>query len=213
MNRSGSRARVERGLDLGQHLLDRDDLLARQVAAAVRKHLVADEQAGDARRLERAHHLPHIVDAAEAGVGVDIDRDFDRGADARVVVGIVAHVGLAHVGLRQHAADRGIAAGHDRLEAFGLDDARRQRVIGARHQHQPLAGHDGAEFLSGVHGRSHSARLLTCRLSRRRLQPRLRRRPCASPNATISSVCLSVSPISSSPSSRRMRSAGRDVER
>ena len=38
----------------------------------------------------------------------------------------------------------GIAAGDDRLEALGLDDARRQRVIGARHQHQPLARHDRA---------------------------------------------------------------------
>ena len=68
-----------------------------------------------------------------------------------VMVGIVAHVGLAHVGLRQHAADAGIAAGHDRLEAFGLDDARRQRVIGAGHQHELLAGHDGAEFFAGGH--------------------------------------------------------------
>ena len=102
----GIAPRVERSLDLGQHLLDRHDLLARQIAAAVGKHLVADEQAGDARRLEGAHHLPHIVDAAEAGVGIDVDRHLDRGADARVVVGIVAHVGLAHVGLRQHAADR-----------------------------------------------------------------------------------------------------------
>ena len=75
MNRSGSRAGVERGLELGQHLLDRNDLLARQIAAAVREHLVADEQAGDAGGLEGAHHLPHIVDAAEAGVGIDIDRD------------------------------------------------------------------------------------------------------------------------------------------
>ena len=66
------------------------------------------------------------------------------------MVGIVAHVGLAHVGLRQHAADRGIAAGDHRLEAFRLDDARRQRVIGAGHQHELLAGHDGFEFFRAV---------------------------------------------------------------
>ena len=53
----GIAPRVERGLDLGQHLLDRDDLLARQIAAAVGKHLVAEEQAGDAGSLEGAHHL------------------------------------------------------------------------------------------------------------------------------------------------------------
>jgi hypothetical protein len=70
------------------------------------EHLVADEQAGDARRLEGAHHLPHVVDTAKAGVGIDVDGQLDRCADARIVVGIVAHVGLAHVRLRQHAADR-----------------------------------------------------------------------------------------------------------
>ena len=148
-------AGVERGFELGQHLLDRHDLLARQVAAAVRKHLVADEQAGNPGRLEGTHHLPHVVDAAKAGVGIDIDRNFDRRTDARVVIGVVAHVGLAHVGLRQHRADRGITAGDDRLETFVLDDAGRQRVIGAGHQRQFLARHDGAEFFSGVHDGSH----------------------------------------------------------
>ena len=67
---------IERGLDLGQHLLDRHDLLAGQIAAAVREHLVADEQARDTGVLEGADHLPHVVDAAEAGIGIDIDRDF-----------------------------------------------------------------------------------------------------------------------------------------
>ena len=114
----------------------------------------------------------------------------------------------------------GIAAGDDRLEAFGLDDARRQRVIGARHQHQLLAGHDGAEFLrrsSFPHSSSAS------RIHASRIEPTSRRhavrgypsplcshgwsRPCASPSATISSVCLSVRPMSSRPSSSRMRSA------
>ncbi len=107
--------------------------------------------AGDAGGLEGAHHLPHVVDAAEAGIGIDIDRHLDRRADARVMIGIVAHVGLAHVGLRQHAADRRIAAGGNRLEAFGFHDAGRQRVIGAGHQHEPLARHDGPEFLPHVH--------------------------------------------------------------
>ena len=78
--------RIERGFDLGEHLLDRDDLLAWQVAAAIWKNLIADEQAGDPRRFEGAHHLLHVVDAAEAGVGVDIDRHLDGGANTRVVV-------------------------------------------------------------------------------------------------------------------------------
>ena len=56
----GIAAGIERGLDLGQHLLDRDHLLAGQIAAAIGKHLVADEDAGDAGGLEGAHHLPHV---------------------------------------------------------------------------------------------------------------------------------------------------------
>ena len=79
----GIAARVEHGLHFREHLLGRDDLLSGQIAAAVRKHLVADEETRDAGRLEGAHHLTHVVDTAEAGVGVHIDRDLDRVADAR----------------------------------------------------------------------------------------------------------------------------------
>ena len=93
---------VERRLDLGQHLLGRDHLLARQIAAAIGKHLIADENAGHAGGFEGTHHLPHIIDAAETGIGVDIDRHLDGGANARVMVRVVAHIGLTHIGLRQH---------------------------------------------------------------------------------------------------------------
>src|SRR5262249_61742399 len=86
-----------------------------------------------ARRLEGAHLLLHVVDAAEAGVGVDIARPLDGGANTRVVVGIVAHVGLPHVGLRQHAADAGVAARHQRLEALPLDDSPTHHAIPAVH--------------------------------------------------------------------------------
>src|SRR6202023_4238074 len=89
--------RVERGFDLGEHLLDRDDLLARQIAAAIGKDLVADEQGRDSRSFESAHHLAHVVHATEAGIGVDIDRYLHCRTDARVMVRIVAHVTLAHI--------------------------------------------------------------------------------------------------------------------
>ena len=82
MNRSGSRRASSAAFTLASICSVGDHLLARQVAAAVREHLVGEEQAGDAGILERAHHLPHIVDAAEAGVGIDIDRHVHRRADA-----------------------------------------------------------------------------------------------------------------------------------
>src|SRR5262249_48673639 len=98
----------------------------------------------------------------EPGIGVAVDRDLARGGDARIVVGVVAHVGLAHVGLRQHAADRGVAAGHQGLEALGLDDARRQRVISAGHQDEPIAGHDLTESLADIHVNSSLSAICSC---------------------------------------------------
>jgi hypothetical protein len=144
--------RIERGLDPGQHVGERDNLLARQVATAVREHLVAEEQPGDAGRLERPHHLADIVDAAEAGIAVHIDWNVHRGADAGIVVGIVAHIALAHIGLPHHAADRGIAAGNDGFEPLGLHDLGRQRIIGAGHRHQAAARDQFPEPLPRAHG-------------------------------------------------------------
>ena len=80
MKKSRIAPRVERRFHLGEHLLDRNHLLAGQIAAAVGKHLIADEHPGNAGGLERPDHLPHIVDAAEPGIGIDIDRHFDRAA-------------------------------------------------------------------------------------------------------------------------------------
>ncbi len=56
--RSGSRARVDLGLDLGDHLGGWDDLLALEMAAALGKHLVLDLDrvgAGALQQLDGAH--------------------------------------------------------------------------------------------------------------------------------------------------------------
>src|SRR6516164_11417045 len=39
-------AGIERRLDLGQHLFDRNHLLAREIAATIRKDLIAEEHPG-----------------------------------------------------------------------------------------------------------------------------------------------------------------------
>ena len=95
--------------------------------------------------------MAHIVDAAESSIGIDLNRHLHRSADARVMIGIIAHVGLAHIGLRQHRADRGIAAGAECLETLRFHDAGRQSVIGSRHEHEPLAAHQRPEFFSHIH--------------------------------------------------------------
>ena len=78
----------------------------------------------DARR-DPDFFIAARTDAAEPGIGIDENRNFNGGADACVMVRIVAHVRLAHVGLRHHRADRGIAAGAQRLETFSFHDASR----------------------------------------------------------------------------------------
>src|SRR5262249_37842755 len=129
-------SRVERGLEFGEHLLDRNDLLAGEVAATVWEDLIADEKSGDACGLKGADHLAHIVDAAKSGIGVRIDWNLYRRANARVMVGVVAHVRLAHVRLGEQAADRGVTTRDDRLKSLSLDDPCGEGIVGARHQHE-----------------------------------------------------------------------------
>ena len=45
------------------------------------------------------------------------------------MVGVVAHVGLAHVGFTEQASDRRVAAGDDGLEALRHNDPSRKRVV------------------------------------------------------------------------------------
>jgi len=43
-------------------------------------------------------------------IAIDLDGQFDGGADAGVMIGIVAYIALPAIGLGEHAADRRIAA-------------------------------------------------------------------------------------------------------
>ena len=119
-------ARIERRLQFGEHGGEADDLLARQIAAAARKNLIGEEQRRNAGFLESLHHLADIVDAAETRVGIGVDRDVHGVADARIMIGEIAHVGLAGVGLAEQAARCRITARHHGLETLLLDDARRE---------------------------------------------------------------------------------------
>jgi hypothetical protein len=113
----GVTPRVERCPDAGEHLIDRCDSLAREIAALVWKVLVGIEEAGHSGGLEGADHLTHIVWTPEPGVGVDTDRNLDRRAYPGVVVGVVTDVALSKIGRPEHAADRGVAPGAHDLEA------------------------------------------------------------------------------------------------
>jgi hypothetical protein len=75
------------------------------MAAALGRDLVFELDAVGARALQHAHRVAHVQRVAEAGVGIDDQRQAHRVADARRVVGyfMQAHEGLVgqpepHVG-------------------------------------------------------------------------------------------------------------------
>ena len=79
-------AGVDGGADLRDELLGLDDLLAVEVAAAVREHLVLDLDAVSAGALEDADGVAHVHGVAEAGVRVDDQRQADGLPDRRHVL-------------------------------------------------------------------------------------------------------------------------------
>jgi hypothetical protein len=125
--------------------------LPAEVAAALGRDLVLELDAVGARALQRAHRVPHVQRIAEAGVGIDDQRQVHRVADARRVVG---DLGQAHEGLvgqaEPHVGDAG-AGDVDRLEAEVFDDAGRQRVERARHHHAAARLGQGSEGLASRH--------------------------------------------------------------
>ena len=80
-------AGVDGGLDLAEHLVERNHVLAGEVAAAFRADLVLDLHRARAGALERADRVAHVQRIAEAGIGVDHDRQLHRIADRRRVLG------------------------------------------------------------------------------------------------------------------------------
>ncbi len=87
---------VDSRLDLAEHLVGVDHRLAREVAAALGADLVFELDAVCPCPLEHAHRVAHVERIAEAGVGVDQQRQVHRVADARRVLGdlVQAHEGL-----------------------------------------------------------------------------------------------------------------------
>ena len=145
-------ARVGGGADLGRVLLRGDDLLALEVTALLRPHLVLEEHARRARVLEVADGAQHVHGAAVAGVGVD---DHRCGGDARDVAGRVGHLGLgqeAEVRLAEMGGGHRVAGDEDDVEADAGGDARRERVVDAGHQDGVLRDEVADLLGGGPHG-------------------------------------------------------------
>ncbi|MCI1757273.1 MAG: hypothetical protein LKM31_16735 [Sphingobium sp.] len=76
-----SRARIGGGADLGQHFRQRDHALAIEMAAPFGEILILELDCGRARPLQHLHRPPGVYGIAEAGVGIDNERQRDRVCD------------------------------------------------------------------------------------------------------------------------------------
>jgi hypothetical protein len=124
------------------------------MAAALGEALVLELDSGGADALERAHGVPHVDRVAEAGVGIDDERQGggigDRpGRPREVRQGSEADIGHAEPGIGEAGAGQ-----VDRLEAEILDDARPERVGGARHQERAPVRYRPPQSLACGHPRS-----------------------------------------------------------
>ena len=125
-------ARVERGLDLADHLRLRHQRLVLEVAAALGHRLVLELHRRGARALEAADRALHVEGVAEARVDVDDHGDRRALADGGERVEHLARRGEADVGEAEaRVADR--RAGEiRRLEPRLLDEHGGKAVIDAR---------------------------------------------------------------------------------
>jgi hypothetical protein len=143
---------IDGGLDLGNRLLGADDLLAREMTAALRMHLVFQLYAVGPGPLQRAHRVIDVERIAKAGVGIDDQRQLHRIADARRVLGdfMQAHEALVGHG-KPHIGHAG-AGDVDGLEAQVFDELGRQGIERAGHQGAAARPGQGLELLLGIHG-------------------------------------------------------------
>ena len=125
----------DRGADLREHLVGRDDLLALHVPAPLGRHLVLDVQRRHAGLLVLLHG-PHDVDrVAEAGVGVGDDGQRAGPCDAAGVVDHLRHRHEPDVGTAEHRRGRSEPRHVGRVEPRLLDEAGAERVVHTRCEH------------------------------------------------------------------------------
>ena len=121
-------ARVHRGTDLLNHLVERHDILAGEVTTLLRKHLVLDLQTCRTSPLDHAHSPRNVDRIAEAGVPVDEDRHRHRIDDRPDVVGKLAQGDQAYIRYAKvHVGNAG-TGDIDAVVAQILGHARKQRI-------------------------------------------------------------------------------------
>ena len=144
--KSPSTSAIDRGFDLLDHLAERDDILAFEVAALLREDLILDLDSGRARAFEHATvrimftGLPNPV-SASANTGT-----VDAIADRRDVFGKFGERHKADVGhAKRHVGDAG-AGDVDPLEAEILDHPGEQRIRCSGKNNRTLCGKECLEL-------------------------------------------------------------------
>ena len=122
-------ARIQRRFQLGNHFGRFHHRLAGHVAAALGRHLILDEHAGQPGALIGAHGARHIDDIAKAGVAIAEQRQCRGIANAGVEIGHLGHGQLAGVGSAQQCCGGRIAAGGQRGEPGLFGNAGAQSIV------------------------------------------------------------------------------------
>ena len=135
-------ARVEHGLQLGEHFRERNDVLAAEVAAALGKRLILDLDRGHAGSLELGDRAPGVEGIAEPRVDVGDDRDPDRGHDPRDLVDDFGHRGQADVGDSEQDVGDPCPGGVHGFETGPLDETGGERVGSARQDERVRPGEE-----------------------------------------------------------------------
>ena len=145
-------ARVHGGLDTGQRLVAPDHRLPFRVTAALRRHLVLEHDAGEAGARVALHRPLDVLGAAEAGVAVADEGRVGRGpADVLPLLHELAVRDEAGVGHGQPIGRDGEAAHEPQGEAGLLHQARRHRVVAARHHEESRTSQERTQPISWSH--------------------------------------------------------------
>ena len=141
------RPRIRRGLDLGDHVPRGNQLLAGEMATALRQHLILEVDCRDAGAFVELHGAAHVERAAIAVIGIGDHRDV---ADGRDACRVVDHLGQRQQADIRHAEPRGGGAGArhvHRLVAVLRDEAREERIDDAGRHDRAAAREQMAELV------------------------------------------------------------------
>ena len=137
-------ARIDRRLDLADHVLRRNQRLVVEMAAALGKILVLDLDGVGAGALQQPHGALDIERIAVAGVGIDDEMRADAVADQRDRLDHLVHADEADVGPAEPRIGDRRAGDVERLEAGAFGDQRGERVVDARRDQDRRAREAGS---------------------------------------------------------------------